>query len=150
MHKNISVKGEKSAKKIIIVDLIFTFFPILVVFFIRTITTTWENLFIRSDWSFLGLILFGQSLVKLTTILLDNKNRKNNENLLLTFVLLLLFGFFPTAVYLVLIEIQKANTLIFVLQVLWLFLSIISYWVIGVSSIIMSSKKIESDDFIEN
>lgn len=147
MKRNEKMKTEHDTGKFVLVDLIFTFFPLIVLIFIRVITKTKENIFIRSDWAFLSLILFGQSISKFVSILLENDNKKRNSTILLFFVLLLLFGFFPSAVFLVLIEIKKATTCVYVLQILWLIVSVLVYWVLANASIIMNHKHIGKDDF---
>lgn len=141
------MKNEHDTGKIVLVDLIFTFFPLIVLIFIRLITKTKENIFIRSDWAFLSLILFGQSISKFVSILLDNDNKKRSSNILLFFVLLLLFGFFPSAVFLVLIEIKKATICVYILQMVWLIISVLVYWILANASIIMNNNHIGKYDF---
>lgn len=150
MKLNEKMKAEHDTGKFVLVDLIFTFFPLIVLIFIRLITKTSENIFIRSDWTFLSLILFGQSISKFVSILLENDNKKRNSTIHLLFVLLLLFGFFPSAVFLVLIEIKKATTGVYILQILWLIVSVLVYWVLANASIIMNNKHIGKDDFEKN
>lgn len=150
MKLNEKMKAEHDTGKFVLVDLIFTFFPLIVLIFIRLITKTSENIFIRSDWAFLSLILFGQSISKFVSILLENYNKKRNSTIHLLFVLLLLFGFFPSAVFLVLIEIKKATTGVYILQMIWLIISVLVYWILANACIIMNHKHIGKDDFENN
>ena len=150
MKQNEKMKNEHDSGKLVLVDLIFTFFPLLVLVFIRVITNTRENIFIKSDLSFLSLILFGQSISKFVLILLENDNKKKRSNILLYFVSLLLFGFFPSAVFLVLIEIKKANLCIYILQVIWSVISVVVYWILANTSIILNNNHVSKKDFVNN
>ena len=57
--------SEKKAIQAVIIDVVFTFFPACVLIFIKISTKSMENFFIRSDWSYIAMILFGQSIIKM-------------------------------------------------------------------------------------
>lgn len=142
-------KYENESSKYILIDLIFSFSPLLILIFIRLITKSWENIFKRSDLSFLSMILIGQTIIKLILGVMKNKNEKKLGNILLVFIFLLLFGFLPPAFYLILIEINRGNIIIYILQTIWIILATIFYYIIGTDSNILSENYIRKDDFIE-
>lgn len=141
------IKYESESKKYIIGDLIFSFSPIFFLTFIRIITKTWENILKRSDWSFLAMVLFGQTIVKLVQGILKNKNKQQVGNIILFIISLLMFGFVPPTLFLVLIEMQKGNWIIYILQIIWIIMATIAYFVIGSAGSIIAENKINKDDF---
>ena len=109
---NEKLKYENESIVYIIIDLIFTFAPIIYLIFMRVITHTWENIFKRSDISFISMILFGQTFIKFLKALLKNKNKKNLHIILLWAVIILFVGLVPPIVFLALIETNQGNKII--------------------------------------
>lgn len=142
------IKYESESKKYIIGDLIFSFSPIFFLTFIRLITNNWENILLKSDWSFLAMVLFGQTIVKLVQGILKNKNPKRQGNIILLIITLLMFGFVPPTFFLVFIEMGKGTTAIYTLQVFWITFATVAYYIIGSASNIISENKILKSDFI--
>ena len=142
------IKYEDESKKYIISDLIFSFSPIFFLTFIRIINHNFENIFKRSDWSFLAMVLFGQTIVKLVQGTLKAKNEKKQGNIILFIILLLLPGFVPPTLFLVLIELGKGNVTVYIMQMIWIVIATICYFVIGTASNIIAENKISKKDFI--
>lgn len=146
---NEKLKYENESNVYIIIDLIFTFAPILYLIFMRVITHTWENIFKRSDISFISMILFGQTFIKFLKALLKNKNKKNLHIILLWAVIILFVGLVPPIVFLALIETNQGNKLIYVLQTCWIVFGTIIYFVFGSISYILEEHTIKESDFIK-
>jgi hypothetical protein len=142
-------KYENESSKYIIGDLAFTFFPILTLIFIRIITKTKENVFMRSDWSFIAMILFGQTIIKLSQGMLKTKNEKREGNSLLIIIGLLLIGFLPPSIFFSFIEMGNGNCIIYVLQMIWIVFATISYFVIGSAGNIIGEHTLKNTDFSE-
>lgn len=142
--------SENDGLKFVIIDLLFTFIPILILFFLRAISNNVKGFFEQSDWSFISMILFGQTLVKVFSGISDNGNKKNTATILLHFSLILLFGLIPSVVFLVVIEIGKTSLIVAVFQFIWLIASVLSYLFFGTIGYILSiQKRITSNDFIK-
>lgn len=146
---NEKLKYENESVVYIIIDLFFTFAPILYLIFLRLITHTWENIFIRSDISFISMILFGQSLIKFLKGLLKNKNKKKLHMIMFWFVLLVIIGFIPPIIFLTLLETNQGNKTIYILQIIWLFFGSFVYFLIGSVSNVLEEHFIKEADFIK-
>jgi hypothetical protein len=140
--------SENKSKRIIGIDLIFTFLPIIVLLLLKVLTLSFEGFFDRSDWSYISMILFGQSLLKLFTGVTENENRKDSSLITLHVALLIAFGLVPSILLLVIMETLKHNLLLIILQFVWLFLSVITYIFFGVvGNMLTSNKKLTESDF---
>jgi hypothetical protein len=141
--------SEKDGFKFVIIDLLFTFIPIIILLFLRAITSNLNGFFEQSDWSFISMILFGQTLVKVFSGISDNENKKNTATILLHFSLILLFGLIPSVVFMVVIELGMKSILVIICQFTWLVASILIYGFFGTIGYILSmQKRITNNDFI--
>ena len=86
-----SLKFERKIRNTIIVDLIFSFLPVIVLVAIKLLTCSRENFFLRSDWSYISMILYGQTLIKLFTGIIQNMNEKDSSLMILQVSCILLF-----------------------------------------------------------
>ncbi|MDE7228732.1 MAG: hypothetical protein K2N31_10495 [Treponemataceae bacterium] len=148
MKTNESLKFERKIRNTIIVDLIFSFLPVLVLIAIKLLTHSSENFFMRSDWSYVSMILYGQTLIKLFSGIIQNMNEKDSSLLILQVSCILAFGLIPSILFLLLIEIGIINFAIIILQFVWLAGSIVIYFIFGGLGLILSEKKkITESDF---
>lgn len=146
-----SLKFERKIRNTIIVDLIFSFLPVIVLVAIKLLKCSRENFFLRSDWSYISMILYGQTLIKLFTGIIQNMNEKDSSLMILQVSCILSFGLIPSILFLVLIEIGKNNIAIIICQFIWLIGSVIIYFIFGGLGLILSEKKkITESDFIKN
>lgn len=141
------LKFEKKIRNTIIVDLIFSFLPVLVLIAIKLLSCSYENFFMRSDWSYISMILYGQTLIKLFTGIIQNLNKKDSSLLILQVSCILAFGLIPSILFLLLIELGITNLAVIVLQFVWLAGSVVIYSIFGGLGLILSEKEIitESD-----
>ena len=150
MKTNESLKFERKIRNTIIVDLIFSFLPVLVLIAIKLLTHSSENFFMRSDWSYVSMILYGQTLIKLFSGIIQNMNEKDSSLLILQVSCILAFGLIPSILFLLLIEIGIINFAIIILQFVWLAVSIVIYFIFeGLGLILSEKKKITESDFIK-
>ena len=134
-----------------IVELIFTFLPVMILIMIKIITSKFNfyDIMARSDFSFLAMILYSQTLIKLFSGLIVNENKKD-YSLLLIVTLVLTIGLIPSIIYLVLIEMGNISIIIYILQLIWLIGSVIIFWIFGRLGILLIEKeKICENDFEE-
>ena len=142
---------ESNAIKSIIIDFIFTFLPLIVIVLIRLFTLKWENIFLRSDFSFISMILFGQSIIKLFTGISENENKKKTIKLVLDLSLIITFGLVPSIIILVLLETGYNNILLLISQFVWLIASVGVYLFFGtIGYILERNKRIKEPDLISD
>ena len=80
----------------------------------------------------------------------ENKNDKNTMLIVLHMTLLICFGFVPSVIILVLIETGYNHLLIIILQFVWLIISVLTHFLFGCISYILSKNKtIKNSDFIQ-
>ena len=130
MKNNENLKCEKKINITSIVELIFTFLPVMILIMIKIITSKFNfyDIMARSDFSFLAMILYSQTLIKLFSGLIVNENKKD-YSLLLIVTLVLTIGLIPSIIYLVLIEMGNISIIIYILQLIWLIGSVIIFWI---------------------
>jgi hypothetical protein len=146
---NLNIEG--NAIKSIIIDFIFTFLPIIVIILIMLFTLEYENIFLRSDFSFISMILFGQTIIKLFAGISENENKKKTMKLVLDMSLIISFGLVPSIVILVLIEIGYNDKILLISQVIWLIISIGVYLFFGtIGNILERNKLIKESDLISD
>lgn len=151
MKNNENLKCEKKINITSIVELIFTFLPVMILIMIKIITSKFNfyDIMARSDFSFLAMILYSQTLIKLFSGLIVNENKKD-YSLLLIVTLVLTIGLIPSIIYLVLIEMGNISIIIYILQLIWLIGSVIIFWIFGRLGILLIEKeKICENDFEE-
>lgn len=149
MQNKENLKCENKVNITLIVELIFSFLPVLIVIMIKTVVNQFKfyDIVARSDFSFLAMILYSQTLIKLFSGLIINKNEKCYE-LLLIVTLILVIGLIPSIIYLVIIEIGNINTLICFLQFIWLVGGVVVFLFFGGLGLVLSEKeKIVEKDF---
>jgi|GEM_PF-3275769 hypothetical protein len=151
MKKNENLKCEKKINITSIVELIFTFLPVMILIMIKIITTKFNfyDIMARSDFSFLAMILYSQTLIKLFSGLIINENKKD-YSLLLIVTLVLTIGLIPSIIYLVLIETGNISIIICILQLIWLIGSVIILLLFGrLGMLLIEKEKICENDFEE-
>jgi len=140
---------EKNALSSVIVDFIFTFLPLVVILFIRLLILKCENIILRSDLSFISMILFGQAIIKLFYGISENENKKHSIKLVLDVTLVISFGLIPSIIILVLVEIGYTNIILFISQIVWLIASVGTYIFIGtIGNILVMNKNIKESDLL--
>ncbi|MDR1107043.1 MAG: hypothetical protein LBL44_11855 [Treponema sp.] len=146
-----NLNSEKDALKSVIIDLMFTFLPIFVLLMIQILTGSFENVFVRSDWSYISMILFGQTIIKIFSGISENQNKKRSYEVVFHVSLVIALGLVPSIIILVLIEMGHKKLILFISQILWLLISIAIYLFLGTIGNILSSQKLinESDFIIE-
>ena len=150
MKSSKALKFESKIRNSLAVDLIFSFLPIAVLITIKLLTVNFENFFARSDWSYISMLLYGQTLIKLFTGIIKNMNTKDSSLMILLVSCILSFGLIPSILFLVLIEIGKVNLVIIIFQFIWLIISVVTYLLFGGLGLALSEKsKITTEDFID-
>ncbi|GMO32802.1 MAG: hypothetical protein Ta2B_13620 [Termitinemataceae bacterium] len=144
-----NLSSESDAIKSIIVDFIFTFLPLVVLLLIKLWTATFENIFVRSDCSYISMILFGQTIIKMFSGISENRNTKRTARINLHISLIISLGLVPSIIILVLLETGNKHMTLLVSQVIWLILSVLAYLFFGaIGNILSNSKIIKDTDFI--
>ena len=144
--------SENSNKRLILIDLIFTFLPLIILALILFSINKFniKTFLCKNDWSYLSIVLFGQTIVKLFSGIANNKNEKDVSFIVLIIVLIITFGLIPSVVYLVLLEIYMQTLKLYVLQFIWLFISVIVYSLFGwIGNVLNENTKINENNFIK-
>ncbi|GMO14633.1 MAG: hypothetical protein Pg6A_00250 [Termitinemataceae bacterium] len=126
-------QSEKSSLLIISFELLFAIMPLLILLLISLLTS--QNLiqvFKRSDISFISVLLFGQTLVKLISGYVKNGNRLGWQRIAFVITFLFIFGIIPSVIYLIIVHLEISNMkMVYLLQNIWLILSVVVYIIFG-------------------
>ena len=120
-------KSFKKDKTVLIIlsELIFTFFPLLIASILICFKKNYSEILTNSDWSYISIILFGQTIIKFFSGVAQNENQKSLPVLMLILTFILMFGLVPSVTILILLEIASEKPV-------WL---IASQWVCVVASV---------------
>jgi uncharacterized protein YacL len=89
-------------------------------------------LFKNSELSFISVFFFGQTLVKLISGISKSKTKKNWQTVMLFVSGIIIIGLIPSVIWLCIIYLKSfKNDVIYIFQIIWFVLSIITYFVIG-------------------
>jgi hypothetical protein len=126
-------KLEKSSLLIITCELLFSIMPLLILLFIALLAS--ENLmsvFMRSDISFISVLLFGQTLVRLISGYVKIGNKSGWQRIAFVITFLFIFGIVPSVIYLIFVHLEISKLqIVYALQNVWFILSIIIYIIFG-------------------
>jgi positive regulator of sigma E activity len=126
-------KLEKTSILIIVTELLFAIMPLLILLLISILTSqSLLGIFKRSDISFISVLLFGQTSVRLISGYVKKGNKFGWQRVAFVLTVLFIFGLVPSVIYLIVVhsEISKAE-IVYVLQNIWLLLSVIVYIIFG-------------------
>lgn len=129
--KNEKIEG--NAFWIIISEILFALMPLIVLFFLTLLTNKdFYSLFRRSDLSFISVLFFGQTLVRFISGIAKSQKRKKWQVIAFFISLLFIIGIIPSIFILIVVflEINK-QIYIYVLQSVWLVMSLITYFFFG-------------------
>jgi len=129
--KNEKIEG--NAFWIIISEILFALMPLIVLFFLTLLTNKdFYSLFRRSDLSFISVLFFGQTLVRFISGIAKSQKRKKWQVIAFFISLLFIIGIIPSILILIVVflEINK-QIYIYVLQSVWLVMSLITYFFFG-------------------
>lgn len=140
------LNNEENIKFKLIGELIFNFLTIIILISIKLLNKSYENFIYRSDWSYISMVLYGQTMVKLFSGVSTNRNSKEVEKFVLILILLISLGLVPSIVFLVLMEIGRKTIVLVILQIVWLIFGGITYWVLGGFGIVLEKLEIITED----
>lgn len=126
-------QSEAFAFWIIVSEILFALMPIIVLVFITLLTDLdFIKLFKRSDLSFISVLFFGQTLVKFISGIAKSQKRKKWQIIAFAISMLFLIGIIPSILILVVVYLEfNTNNYIYILQAIWLILSLIIYLIFG-------------------
>jgi len=129
--KNEKIEG--NAFWIIISEILFALMPLIVLFFLTLLTTKdFPSLFRRSDLSFISVLFFGQTLVRFISGIAKSQKRKKWQVIAFFISLLFIIGIIPSILILIVVFLEINKELyIYILQSVWLVLSLITYFFFG-------------------
>lgn len=125
--------NESQSFWIIISEILFAFMPLIVLIFITIMTDMkFEAIFKRSDLSFISVLFFGQTLVRFISGIAKS-SRKLKWHIIAFFIsIVFLFGVIPSILILAVIFLEINTRLyIYIMQVIWLSLSLLTYFIMG-------------------
>jgi hypothetical protein len=94
---------------VIILDLVFVFFPFLIYAFVLSYQNRLHTIFSLSEWAFASTLLFGQAMVKFLLGLLSGRRPKYPLKLVFVTVLMAMFGFVPSLVVLLFVLLNSGG-----------------------------------------
>ena len=126
-------KHEMYAMLIIVCELLFAIFPLLILLLIALLNSdNFVSVFKRSDISFVSVLLFGQTLVKLISGYVKAGNKSGWQRVAFVITLLFIFGIIPSVIYLIIVHLAISKLqIVYILQNVWFGLSIIVYIIFG-------------------
>jgi hypothetical protein len=126
-------KQEELSLLIIISELLFAIIPLLILLLIALLShDSLISIFKRSDISFISVLLFGQTLVKLISGYVKTGNKSGWQRIALTITLLFILGILPSVIYLIIVHLEISKLpIVYVLQSVWFLSSMIVYIIFG-------------------
>lgn len=124
---------EKSSLLIIASELLFAFMPLLILLLIALLTSDdLMSVLKRSDISFVAVLLFGQTLVRLISGYVKTGNKSGWQRIAFVITILFVFGILPSVIYLIIVHLEISNLkIVYILQNIWFISSIIVYIIFG-------------------
>ena len=123
---------EKFAFIQIISELFFAILPIIVILILLSISGKFSTILQYTDFSFVAIVLFGQTIVKFTSGAAKNKVKKKWQVISIATSSILVFGIIPSTTILIKIfENTNLPSWVFIMQFILFIISIIVYILIG-------------------
>ena len=143
----------------VVSEILFVLLPIIVIVLLRILYDLSGSIFKSYEWSFVPIVLFGQTLVKFASGI--SRRYVRWQIVSLFFSLLIVIGLIPSVMVLMLLLLEKEHTsLIYIIQMILVVLSILTYSLFGTVSLIffetpdknpkMNSKQVRCDPKIQN
>lgn len=123
---------EKFAFIQILSELFFVLLPIIVIIILLSISGKFKTILEFTDFSFVSIVLFGQTIVKFTSGAAKNKIKKKWQIISIATSSILVFGIIPsTTVLIKIFENTNLPNWVFILQFVLFLISIITYILLG-------------------
>ena len=126
-------KMESNAKLIIFIELLFSALPLIIVFILHIASNkSLKDMFYSTDISFVSVAVFGQTVIRFMSGIAKSQTKKNWQKIAFLSSLLFIVGVVPSVCFLVIIYLsEKVSEIVYWLQIIWLILAMLSYWIIG-------------------
>jgi hypothetical protein len=134
MEKSMDDKSNESkAVLVIIMEILFALMPLGIIFLITLLTSkNILSIFKRSDISFIAVFLFGQTLVRVISGIVNSRKHKKWQIVAFIISLLFLLGVIPSVILLIIVYTETSiSNLVYILQNIWLTISIATYFIFG-------------------
>lgn len=116
----------------LIAEFLFTIIPLVIVVILRTSQSSAELIFYNTEWSVISLILFGQSIIKLSAGIAKKNMRVNTPKFIFVLTALIILGILPILLILILNLIFTERLLwLYILQIVFFILSSLSFFTFG-------------------
>ncbi len=123
------------SKYVIISEILFILLPIIIIIVFNLLTENRFNIFHRSEWIFAAIVFWGQSIVKFISGLIKSQKKFKWQNIGFIITLIIILGLIPSTIILLLIlQLDKPNTLLSIIQFIIFLISIIVYYCFGIIS----------------
>lgn len=126
-------KAESNAKLIIFIELLFSILPLIIISILHiALNKPLKEIFYSTDISFVSVTVFGQTVIRFMSGIAKSQTKKNWQKIAFISSLLFILGVVPSIIYLILIYLNVLSSkIVYFLQLIWFFLSVVCYWVIG-------------------
>ena len=126
---------ETESKLAVVSEIFFVLLPIIVIVLLHILYDLSDSIFKSYEWSFVSIVLFGQTLVKFASSI--SRKYVRWQMVSLFFSTLIVFGLIPSIMILILLFLEKEHTsLIYIIQMALFTFSIIIYFYFGTVSLI--------------
>jgi len=114
---------------VIVSEMVFILAPVCILLIVLVVRGNWVGVITAPDWSYATIVMIGQTIVKLSTGLSHNQDRKQWHFVTLLFTLLVMLEFAPAVIVLVLLLTSKQTIVgLVIAQWLLLLLAGLTYW----------------------
>ncbi len=137
------MKENTKSKLIILSELFFNILPILILIIVYLSQKKYFDIIFNSNWIFISIILFGQTIVKLASGVAKTDMKKNWQLVAFIIALIIVFGLVPSTVIYILIYLNLTNNFFsLIFQLIFITFSIFSYiWVGTVGQSLLDNSK---------
>ncbi|WP_061246914.1 hypothetical protein [Leptospira noguchii] len=122
---------EFNAKYIIISDIFFIIAPLIIYFLVKVNEGDIHEFFRSPDIGYANIVFFGQTLVRFVSGIAKTSKKLSWQLISLILILIIVLGFLPSAVILMISLSNKYNSNLYIFQWILFFVAIIIYFIVG-------------------
>ncbi|EMO55914.1 hypothetical protein [Leptospira noguchii] len=122
---------EFNAKYIIISDIFFIIAPLIIYFLVKANEGDIHEFFRSPDIGYANIVFFGQTLVRFVSGIAKTSKKLSWQFISLILTLIIVLGFLPSAVILMISLSNKYNSNLYIFQWILFFVAIIIYFIVG-------------------
>lgn len=117
----------------VISEIFFVILPLIVIFILLLSNNETFDILKRTEWSFISIVLYGQTIIKFISGSLKNSKKRKWQLISLVSTSLLVFGVIPSTTILIILSVNSGQTsfIIYIFQIILFIISVATYIVLG-------------------